>query len=262
MAEKTTDRKKKYSNAINKSYKRENIFGTNLASLRNSHKLTQKELAEAISEQMVLEEEISSLTISSYECGRRYPSILTLIAFAEYFEVSLDWLVGISPDASIKNTKKEEISDQEFLKIDYDLEIRPQDLVNYNKEPVYVKGKGGANFKGRWGILDYTEEHQWVLFADGFLQLPAKVSFYRARPVAAERMAEMNIHPLSYTALAKEGIAYLVPLTTDYATAEWLRGYYTFDKKNSVMVNKENGTVLPLTGLGKSYVAYSVNPRI
>lgn len=59
-----------------------------LVSLRKSNKVTQKALADAI--------DVSEITIQRYEYGMRKPTIEILIALADYFNVSIDYLVGRS----------------------------------------------------------------------------------------------------------------------------------------------------------------------
>ena len=258
-------RKPRYSNAIQTSYKHQNTFGINLAKLRKQHKLTQEEFAKAISERLVLEEEISALTISSYECGRRFPSIVTLCACAEYFGVSLDWLVGISDDSSIKTTaqsKKKKSGINDIKAIDYDLVIRPQVLKNYNQQAVYVEGNNNSNFVARWGLVDYSDEHQWIVFTNGYIELPANITVYRAKPVAAERLSDMNMFPLSYAALTKEKFVYVEMLSSDGITRERYSGYYKLNDEKDGLINVENGYFLPLIGLGKSFVAYSLDPNV
>ena len=70
-------------------------FGELLAELREDSKLTQKELAEILY--------VSPGTISNYENGVHYPDIDKLIALADYFHVTTDYLLGrchanLSPD--------------------------------------------------------------------------------------------------------------------------------------------------------------------
>lgn len=61
-----------------------------LYALRNDRKVTQKQLAEALG--------ITIRTVTHYENGSREPNIATLTALADYFDVSLDYLVGRSDD--------------------------------------------------------------------------------------------------------------------------------------------------------------------
>ena len=66
------------------------IFSEHLKQLRQSRNLAQKQLAEHIG--------ASERGIQNYEIGARKPTYDALIALADYFNVSLDYLVGRSDD--------------------------------------------------------------------------------------------------------------------------------------------------------------------
>ena len=61
---------------------------TRLQSKRESLGLTQAKVADGIG--------ISEVGLQNYENGRRKPAFDVLIALADYFDVSLDYLVGLS----------------------------------------------------------------------------------------------------------------------------------------------------------------------
>lgn len=61
-------------------------FSERLIQLRQLHKLTQKQLASELN--------LSEVGIQNYEGKRRKPAFDVLIALADYFDVSLDYLVG------------------------------------------------------------------------------------------------------------------------------------------------------------------------
>ena len=65
-------------------------FSERLVLLRKSRNLTQKQLAADIQH--------SELAIQHYEAQRRKPAFDILVALADYFDVSLDYLVGRSND--------------------------------------------------------------------------------------------------------------------------------------------------------------------
>ncbi len=69
------------------------IFSKNLKKLRVSKNLTQKQLGELIG--------ASERGIQNYELGLRKPNYDMLIAIADYFDVSLDFLVGRSKDPKL-----------------------------------------------------------------------------------------------------------------------------------------------------------------
>ncbi len=61
-------------------------FGEILAELRQDKGLLQKDLAAIIS--------VSVSTVSNYETGAHFPDVETLLKLADYFEVSIDYLLG------------------------------------------------------------------------------------------------------------------------------------------------------------------------
>ena len=63
-----------------------NLFRNRLVQLREEISLTQKQFAEAV--------KIPNGTINRYETGIRVPDYDTLIMFADFFNVSTDYLLG------------------------------------------------------------------------------------------------------------------------------------------------------------------------
>ena len=63
------------------------MIGQRLAQLRRARGISQKELGEAVM--------VSAYTISSYELDRSDPNDEIKVRLAEYFDVSLDYLVGL-----------------------------------------------------------------------------------------------------------------------------------------------------------------------
>lgn len=60
-----------------------------LKELREQRRLNQEGLAIKLN--------VSQSTISAYEVGERVPDLETLIAISDFFNVSLDYLAGLSP---------------------------------------------------------------------------------------------------------------------------------------------------------------------
>jgi hypothetical protein len=65
-----------------------NNFSEQLRTIRKSRGITQKQLAQAVG--------ASERGIQSYEIGERKPAFDQLLALADFFDVSLDYLVGRS----------------------------------------------------------------------------------------------------------------------------------------------------------------------
>ena len=67
-------------------------FGNRFKKLRINKKMTQDELAEDFNNKF--DYSFTKATISQYENDRRIPEVGALLKFADYFNVSLDYLVG------------------------------------------------------------------------------------------------------------------------------------------------------------------------
>lgn len=65
-------------------------FGDNIQKLRNSKGMSQQELADAIG--------IGRSTLANYEQNKREPNYKTLEAIAKYFNVSIDYILGLTND--------------------------------------------------------------------------------------------------------------------------------------------------------------------
>ena len=70
-------------------------FATKLQEIRKARKLTQEQLAERI--------DIGTPNISYFETGKFSPSIETLEKIADYFHVSVDYLLGRSDSRTYDN---------------------------------------------------------------------------------------------------------------------------------------------------------------
>lgn len=115
------------------------MFQTRLKQLRESKNLTQKNLAEILN--------LTQSTIAYYETGQKLPTIDNLLAIANFFSVSTDYLLGINEytDKYSSNVKPEVIEKDsnnlnKLLNKDYSKLISYfERLDNENQE--YIIGK-------------------------------------------------------------------------------------------------------------------------
>ena len=82
-------------------------FENRLKSLRNENSLNQSEVAEELG--------IARTTYANYEQGKRFPGKENLIAIAEYFGVSIDYLLGETDEKQSADKVINEISKDEEL---------------------------------------------------------------------------------------------------------------------------------------------------
>jgi len=97
----------------------DNILGIRIKSLRQKANMTQIELSQKLN--------VSNTTLSQYENGIRIPSDDIKLKIADYFDVSVDYLLGNSSNKKIKTAPNEErpISQekQNLLKLAENLDI-------------------------------------------------------------------------------------------------------------------------------------------
>ena len=83
-------------------------FADRIVRLRKSRALTQKQLASGVG--------LSEVGIQNYEGRRRKPTYDVLVALADFFDVSIDYLVGRTdkPDSEEKTDKPDKV-ETDFL---------------------------------------------------------------------------------------------------------------------------------------------------
>ena len=77
-------------------------FGKRLKQLRIKKHMTQDELG------LIFEPPLAQSTIGTYERGVRQPSLENLIVISKYFNVTTDYLLGITDEITTIDTFKEE----------------------------------------------------------------------------------------------------------------------------------------------------------
>ena len=99
-------------------------FNERLKQLRQQEGLTQRELAKSI--------EVGRTTISEYESGKIVPKQEGLLKLANYFNVSVDYLTGVSDNPATRQSNEHEL-DKLLNTLDYI-------LMNEYDSPVKYEG--------------------------------------------------------------------------------------------------------------------------
>ena len=99
-------------------------FNERLKQLRQQEGLTQRELAKSI--------EVGRTTISEYESGKIVPKQEGLLKLANYFNVSVDYLTGVSDNPATRQSNEHEL-DKLLNTLDYI-------LMNEYDSPVRYEG--------------------------------------------------------------------------------------------------------------------------
>lgn len=106
-------------------------FGDRLKELRTEKRMTQEELAKLFN--------TGKASISNYEKNARLPDANTISRYADYFNVSIDYIMGKTDNKTTKLVTKSELPKElidigvEFMTIAKDAQmsdINPEDLKN------------------------------------------------------------------------------------------------------------------------------------
>ncbi|MDO5292705.1 MAG: helix-turn-helix transcriptional regulator [bacterium] len=110
-------------------------FSVRLKQLRQKHRLTQSELADIL--------ELKPTAISNYESQRNEPSFQKLIALSHYFDVSCDYLLGVTDS---------------YLPIGG--EVLDKDIVDFFNLYRQLSSESTAELKEFANYLVYKQEHK------------------------------------------------------------------------------------------------------
>lgn len=89
-------------------------FGDKLKALRKEKRLTQQQLADKM--------ELVKGSISAYEQNTKYPSLDVLIKLCTFFQVSADYMLGLSDDMQFKMSALTDEQAQLILQLIMELE--------------------------------------------------------------------------------------------------------------------------------------------
>lgn len=146
---------------------------------------------------------ISQPTLSNWESGRKEPSIESLIKMAKFYDVSTDFLLGLSTDHDPRP--------------DWLCPVDAAMLPAIHDTPVYSPGRG-------WAFVDAIERH--IRFPDGtFLPFAHAGELYLLPPALALPGA-FEKRPLSRTEAQQLPEAWVEPISEDAHLRRELQGWY------------------------------------
>ena len=113
------------------------IIGQRLRTLREGIKLSQAKLAKLI--------DTTQANINKYESGKTTPPAETFLWYADYFDVSLDWIYGRcdKPQGELYNyqpeTLKEKMANNEEIRQFVEMCFDPQSSINERLKETLIK---------------------------------------------------------------------------------------------------------------------------
>ncbi|MDR0935507.1 MAG: helix-turn-helix domain-containing protein [Oscillospiraceae bacterium] len=121
----------------------------NIKRLRHSRELTQEALAEILG--------VSSQSVSKWECGDNYPDIEILPAIANFFEITLDELLGMSAIRDEKRYGDALVQTDELLK---------ESVVNNAAEVITLWTELARDMPNNWKV-QYTYAEKFSMVGNG-----------------------------------------------------------------------------------------------
>lgn len=232
-----------------------NVIGQKLAKLRIENNMRQEDVARILAEISNDACHISSLCISSYENGKRTPPVTTLVYLCRVFDVSLDWLCGLSDNPATMAEASTDSSNEEELK-PYK-EIKLNELKRYDKQPVYIASVDDSISPG-WAIVSYSSRR--FIMADKAYTFASNIKVMSYPPREYLFNQSIKQHILNRSNIANAGNIWVEMISQDPFIQGQYNGWYHHNTNHSALVNDANSLVLKYEGLGISYTAYSQRP--
>lgn len=186
-----------------------------------------------------------------WENAQRMPPIDIMEAFADYFGVSAEWLIGDSDimDQIIIVNRRDEIllNKKQGFKSAY---VPKENLYLYRGEPVWMAIKGGV-----WALVSKNEDA--LILANG-----EKLSFFSLQhavyrvPIPYCYAVDAVTDPISFVKLNQYEHIWVEPISTDYANRQRDKGWCTKGKDKNEYKNPITNKTYKLSEYGVTWVAY------
>lgn len=182
----------------------------NIRALRNKNKLTMKELSKILG--------VAESTISLYENEKRQPDNDTLCRLADYFNVSIDYLLGRDETSLYKQFENEDITYFEVIgsvKAGYNSEAIEEHTGEFTPIPTsFLKGRSKDDFF----VLRVSGDSMYPRLLDGDLVLVQRASIVDSGSVAVVLYNgnESTVKRINY--VPGEDWVELIPFNPEYKT--------------------------------------------
>ncbi len=222
-------------------------IGGRLAMLRKEKGYSQAEFGKEFALFCGQSRPVVLTTVSSWEQNHRQPPMQTIVQLAMFYNVSCDYLFGITDERTEKTGINAKKANKTKL-TPYDVPIKQNHLVDYDGAPVYVRFKN-AEHLDQWGILNYEEKI--IRCKDYDISLTIKIDLY---PVAELPSARTQITYLEQ--LISTEVVLIKMKSTDPAVCQYYNGRYQHNADRTFLVKIDNNTPLSYAGLDVCYTAY------
>lgn len=234
---------------------KQNLCGSRIRALRTEQGLTQEKLLKSLNETLGMQRPYSDLTLSAWETGRKMPTTTVLVAFAQMFHVTVDYLLGLTDERSLNpgdpNSDSSQNNSYDYSK---DIAINLRELSSYDKKPVFVKFNN-SKLLDAWGIVDAKNER--IVFSDKMVPISNKFNYYSSHVICNTGFSIEGRKPYSYSTMLKAKNMWIEMIGAEGFIRGRYNGIWHHNEQNTCLVNAL-GLTLPYSGLGISYNAYSL----
>lgn len=220
------------------------ISASRIKQLREKAKLNQNDFSREFSEFMNRPTPIATMSISNWETGKSLPPTDTLIWLATYFNVSVDYILGLSDENGNLNVNTS-ISKFENIEVPY------SELSKHDGAALYVKFPSGE-YKDQFGLLDYSKKQ--IVFIGFKMVLNNKCKYFLSIPSDSISLTNQASYLLNLKDVMKMDRVYIQSLAPDPFIAGQVTGWYKNDVSGEFLIN-DAGRTLSYEGLGVTYNA-------
>lgn len=214
-----------------------------LKKLRNESNITQKEFAIKLGIFMGRDSKIATTTVSSWEIGSKKPSYDVLLAIANYYGVTTDYLIG--------RTSAKTGDSKIYTMDDYIIEIDNNSLQLFNNKPVFLVFNNN-DIVNRWGI--YNAEKDYFCCANEIIKNSTNIKYFATTP-ETEPINKDKPKKLTLEALKKLDRVWVEYISSDRNIKTKYTGWYRVSNdKNDLLRN--DGFILSMDGFDVFFNAY------
>lgn len=221
-----------------------------LAATRAANNITQKDLANMLSEVSGRSVPLTISTVSSWETGRRSPSMDMYRQMAKIFMVSVDYLLCLTddPNGSV---------DEEGLAVkdSHLATVAKDEINNFDGKPVFVQFKNYAH-QDQWGIVNCSKNA--IVLRDGLIKMDSDTieKYYIEEPYYSFYGSVNGQYKLDISKVMNSKLEVWVEMkTSDKYISGLYNGWYHHNENHTCLINSR-GLTLPYDGIEISYYAY------
>lgn len=224
--------------------------------MRQEKGWTQEQFSEELSKYS--EKKLTQAAISMWECRNRKIPLKYLSLLRDVLGVSEDYLLGITNKKNPSDTEIEESSDSYSDRY----ELQYWQLYAYDRKPLFLDFSENHEHEDGWAI--YNRQRGIFIFADDIVK-EATIQRIGAKIYTMDLncMQDPFVQRKAITAdkILSVPKCYVEMISTDRYIKGLYNGWYKpvidpKDKNNGVLINND-GLILPISGLKKSFYAYT-----